>query len=300
MAKIKIATHSGKYHADDVFAVAVLELVTGEDRPTVIRTRRQDLIDSADYVVDVGGEHDLERKRFDHHQVGGAGRRENGVPYASFGLVWNAYGEQVAGSKDAASYVDQRLVQPIDAADMGADTFEVSDLGVKPYLVQDALQVFRPLWNEETKNDDVFEVMVDLAKRILSREVVVAQTMVEAALVVRSVYTNSTDKKVVVFGKDHPFGREVIGARLAEEEEPLYAVLYRPEPDAWQVLAVNESPGTLRVRKPFPEEWRGKKDETLEKETGVEGAYFCHNGGFMVMVQTKEGALKLAKKALDA
>lgn len=36
-------------------------------------------------VVDIGGVYDLETNHFDHHQIGGAGKRENGIPYAAIG-----------------------------------------------------------------------------------------------------------------------------------------------------------------------------------------------------------------------
>jgi len=90
---MKVATHPGNFHADDVFAVAVLELVHGSLE--VVRTRDADAQAAADVRVDVGGRHDPASGDFDHHQKGGAGERENGIRYASFGLVWREYGERL-------------------------------------------------------------------------------------------------------------------------------------------------------------------------------------------------------------
>ena len=56
------------------------------------RTRDEERITKADYVFDVGGIYDPSINRFDHHQPGGAGKRENDIPYAAFGLVWKTYG----------------------------------------------------------------------------------------------------------------------------------------------------------------------------------------------------------------
>jgi uncharacterized UPF0160 family protein len=39
------------------------------------------------FIFDIGGEYEEENNLFDHHQKGGAGVRENGVQYSSFGLV---------------------------------------------------------------------------------------------------------------------------------------------------------------------------------------------------------------------
>ena len=94
-----IATHSGTFHADDVFGVGVLMGVFPSH--TLIRTRKQALIDTANYVVDVGGIWDAASGRFDHHQRGFEGARPAhevdgtivpGVGYASAGLVWSAFG----------------------------------------------------------------------------------------------------------------------------------------------------------------------------------------------------------------
>src|SRR5919108_5292128 len=114
---MKVATHPGNFHADDVFAVAVVQLVHGELE--IVRTRDPELQAAADVRVDVGGRYDPATGDFDHHQKGGAGERENGIRYASFGLVWREYGESLAGSADAAAAIDERLVAGVDANDIG-------------------------------------------------------------------------------------------------------------------------------------------------------------------------------------
>src|SRR3990167_8310800 len=86
MKKI-VVTHSGNFHTDEVFACAVLSLLN-DGNIEVIRSRDSEVWATGDYVVDVGGEYNSERGRFDHHQEGGAGVRPNGIPYSSFGLVW--------------------------------------------------------------------------------------------------------------------------------------------------------------------------------------------------------------------
>jgi uncharacterized UPF0160 family protein len=80
-----IVTHNGNFHADDVFSIAAFKCIFSSFK--LIRTRDFDIIAKADIVIDVGGEYDPEAGRFDHHQRGGAGERENGIPYSSFGLI---------------------------------------------------------------------------------------------------------------------------------------------------------------------------------------------------------------------
>ena len=87
---MRVATHPGTFHADDVFAVAVLSLV--HDDLEIVRTRDDARVAAADVRVDLGGRSDPSTGDFDHHQRGGAGERENGIWYASFGLVWREFG----------------------------------------------------------------------------------------------------------------------------------------------------------------------------------------------------------------
>jgi uncharacterized UPF0160 family protein len=100
-----VVTHNGKFHSDEIFGVAVLQLVYGIEHLEIIRTRDQIQIDKADIVLDVGGVYDPALQRFDHHQVGGP-VRENGLPYAAFGLVWREYGENVTGSNEIADKIE--------------------------------------------------------------------------------------------------------------------------------------------------------------------------------------------------
>ena len=58
----------------------------------------------------------------------------------------------------------------------------------------------------------------------------------------------------------------------------------------------------MESRKLFPESWRGVMENTgkLKEVTGVADAAFCHQNGFFLTVGSKEGAIKLAEKALLA
>src|SRR3989344_8466592 len=98
---MRIVTHNGRFHIDELFGIAAVMLAY-PGKHQVLRTRDMEVVASADVVIDVGGIYDPSKNRFDHHQEGGAGLRENGVPYSSFGLVWQKFGEQLSGSKDSA------------------------------------------------------------------------------------------------------------------------------------------------------------------------------------------------------
>ena len=107
-------THAGKFHADDVFSGALLHIL----RPGIGITRVFQVPDGFDGLAfDVGW------GSFDHHQKG-APVRENGVPYAAFGLLWRAFGAQLlmrgCSAEDAAreaGHFDEVFVQPLDLDD---------------------------------------------------------------------------------------------------------------------------------------------------------------------------------------
>ena len=91
VSRVLVATHDGSFHADEVFAIAALGLL-GEP-VEVIRTRDRDALAKADLRIDVGFRDDARTGDFDHHQRDFDAARDNGVRYASFGLVWRAFGD---------------------------------------------------------------------------------------------------------------------------------------------------------------------------------------------------------------
>ena len=104
---------------------------------------------------------------FDHHQPDGAGNRDNGIPYASFGLVWKKYGEKLCGSQEVADTIDERFVQPIDGPDNGVVIYEGRYEGVLPVTLQGLLYQFRPTWKEEEikDRDEIFNEALIFARK---------------------------------------------------------------------------------------------------------------------------------------
>ena len=148
MTDITIATHNGNFHADDVFSIAALKHIFPSFN--LVRTRDHKIMDEADLVIDVGGIYDPEKGRFDHHQKGGAGERENEIPYSSFGLVWQKYGVEICqGNEKAAAALDRGLVSTIDAIDCG-HVEGVYD-GI---TLSQTIGMFNPTWEEDGDFDE--------------------------------------------------------------------------------------------------------------------------------------------------
>ena len=293
--KLTIVTHSGHFHTDEIFAVATLLLVLGESGTTIVRSREQDIINRADYAVDVGGVYDPLKKRFDHHQEGGAGMRINSIPYASFGLLWKEYGQSLTASQEVTEKIDQILVQPIDAIDNGIDFIETKVPNLYPYEIGSFFESLYPSWKETNVNvDDIFMQAVSYSKIILRREILKSKDFFEARDIVLDFYNKAGDKRIIVFDKYYPSDEF-----LKEFPEPVFTVFPRSD-GKWGINTIREDSGSFKNRKSLPESWAGKRDEEFEKLTGVEGAVFCHLGRFIAIANTKEAILKLAETAVSS
>lgn len=283
-----IATHNGNFHADDVFSVAAIKSIFPSF--TLIRTRDLELIANADIVIDVGGEHDPDRDRFDHHQRGGAGERENGIPYSSFGLIWQKYGLQICqGNQDVANAVDAGLVSTIDAIDCG----HVEGVSTGISLSQ-TISMFNPTWQEDSHFDTCFDEAVDFASRVLTRFIVSANGGISAKEIVAKAIDNAEDPRVIVLDKYIPWKKTV----HALSEKALYMV-YPSQTGQWRIQTVPVEPGSFEDRKSLPQQWAGLSDNELKQVTGIDDAMFCHNGLFIAGAETFESTMKMASMALN-
>jgi uncharacterized UPF0160 family protein len=291
--KITIAVHSGNFHADEVFAVAVLDLFINNPIK-IIRTRDALKYSKADYLLDIGRVYDPNRQMFDHHQEGGAGKRDNGIPYATFGLVWKEYGEKICDSTDIALNIDKRLVQTIDADDNGFEVCEKNNFGFEPYLISDFISILNPTWMEKKVNKKVFfDQAVKLAKHILRVEIKKNRDFFEGKQKVISLYKEASDKRIIILDDDYDWK-----SVLEDFPEPLFAIRNVADSGTWNISCVKVKGEKFKNRLDFPLAWAGKEGEELIKITGIEDALFCHNNCFMASAKSLSGAVKLVRLAL--
>lgn len=279
-----IATHSGGFHADEVFAISVLMLIFSDVK--VIRTRDVSELEKADMRVDVGLKYNG-LTDFDHHQKEGAGKRKNGIPYASAGLVWKHFGKKLA-SEDAWNRIDYKIVQFIDAQDNGVKTF-VSEKA-KPYTISDIVEAMNPNWQGGNFDESFFSA-VELMTAILQKEIGDAESLGKAEELVRSAISKSNGEYVVI-DKYCPWKKVIV------EETNAKFIVYPDASGGWVVRAVPVKTDSFEARKDLPKKWGGLEGEELAKITGVEDAVFCHRGLFIAGAKSKKGAIKLTELAL--
>ena len=288
MTNKTIVTHNGNFHADDVFSIAALKSIFPSFK--LIRTRDLEIIAKADIVLDVGGVYDADADRFDHHQRGGAGERENGIPYSSFGLIWQKYGLEICqGDQDVANALDSGLVSNIDAIDCG----HVEGV-IKGITLSQTISMFNPTWQEDSHFDTCFDEAVDFASRVLTRFIASANGGISAKAIVAKAIDNAEDPRVIVLEKYTPWKRTV----HALSEEALYVVY--PSPSGhWRIQTVPVELKSFEDRKSLPKPWAGLSDKELIEVTGIDDAMFCHNGLFIAGAESFESTMKMASIALQ-
>ena len=270
-------THSGKFHADDVFSSALLLSVNPE---ITIHRGSQVPEDFKGIVFDIG------RGKYDHHQRDSR-IRENGVPYAAFGLLWEELGAEILGEELAEKF-DEAFVQPLDNNDNTGEKNELATL----------IGNFNPPWDAHGGNDAAFFKAVGVAGMILDNKLE------------RYRGNERADKRVEEILKQHQ--EEIAsGKKPADEKQILVLPDYVPcqkylsETDIAFVIFPSNRGGyciqpqkreySLNYKCSFPESWLGLEKEELKEESGLSGAEFCHKGGFLMTTSTLEDAIKACK-----
>jgi uncharacterized UPF0160 family protein len=309
-----IVTHSGKFHADDAWAVAVLTILFPDCE--LIRTRDPAVIEAADFAIDVGGIWEPASGRFDHHQKGFSGARSSGVPYASAGLVWKEYGARCVAAlaaahtghvltddsaQNLASAIDADIVQYLDLSDVGAAKNAPGGYGLSAVV-----SGFNPNWLDEQRMGYgepaeayrlaqfrnamalLTDVMINAVKyrvgAVLALEQVRQSELLEGGTLL--MLKNSALPWTAVVRKEMPDVLFVISHNLAEER--------------YMIHTVPISADSFKARADLPLAWAGLRDAELAAATGVADAGFCHNGRFIAAAKSFAGISAMATLALQA
>jgi uncharacterized UPF0160 family protein len=307
-----IATHSGKFHADDVFAVAALDIVFPGCE--LIRTREPAKIRDADFAVDVGGIWDPQRGRFDHHQKGFEGARESGVVYASAGLVWKEYGARCVAltaeshegyvisaeyAQQIANAIDSDLVQYLDMSDTGAAKNAPGSYGLSAVI-----SGFNPSWIDEQASGDV-AVAEEFRLEQFRRAMGFMQDIITNAVKYRVGGLLAVDQvrqsEVLEEGRLLLLKNSALPwSSLVRNEMPkaLFVISHNITEQRYMLHTVPATADTFEARKDLPAAWAGLQGAELAAVTGVPDAGFCHNKLFIASAKSFDGALKMARLAL--
>lgn len=316
---LAVLTHDGVFHLDETLCLAMLKYLC--DAMNVVlnvkRSRNPIFFGQADIMIDVGMEYNPETLRFDHHQKGGAGRRdkdgseEEGTPFSSIGLFWKHFGQDfckvVLDCESRASVseqqvrkiwqkVDRFLIEGVDAIDTGSVKLKSNGLMVQ--TLASCVSHLNPIEimhrSDPEAQFNAQKCAVEFLKQALVGFVMRATDSIVGGSEVGSAMARSskTGSRVLVLDSSTQAWR---GMAVKNPELMIVVQPQLDENQTWAVLAIERSEDQFK----FPEHWCGCDSKKLVEMTGIEGVTFCHDAGFFAAARTRQSALAVAELALN-
>ena len=272
-------THDGVFHADEVFATALLEMIKGE--VNLLRTRKVAADDKPFDVImyDVGGRYSGYDNVFDHHQRDfEISRSEDGIKLSSFGLLWYTFGTPLLSD---------------NARDNG-------QLGASEELtVSGIISGFNPNWNEDDADSDAcFIKAVNFAYMVLNNLIKAVVSEYKAIDIVEERIRKSNTRVLNLKKYVNHWQAIVLKSTNPIANELLYCTYIGSNEDVCIVAIPPDLKEMTKQRKPFPEEWAGLSGTKLEEVTGIKGVRFCHAERFFMSVDSEKVAAEVLKKIL--
>lgn len=296
-----IGTHSGIFHSDDVVAVALF-CVNNEDRPIhVVRSRDVKELEKCDILVDVGN------GRYDHHQIGGNGARDNKIPYASAGLYWKYHGKEIIAKlapeisdsipsqtfiDNSFDILDQKLFQEIDKEDNGIPTNSTPLYYISSYL---------PMWQVVNKSSDAYETsfksVLTVSISILKQLIIAEMYELACGITIIEEYKQFGNVRILeIPAQTFPWTKPVV--TLNEQSNAgIDFVIFPYSAGGWAAQCVPPNlTEKFKQRVSFPSNWAGETTK-LPEISGVSDATFCHNGLFFARAKSREGIIAMCSIA---
>lgn len=282
----KAFTHSGKFHADDVFSSALLLYLN----PQITITRGNQVPEGYDGIV-----FDIGRGQYDHHQRDSR-VRENGVPYAAFGLLWEELGGEILGGTLAQRF-DEEFVQPLDNNDNTGEKNELASL----------IGNFNPVWDETEAADGVTEEERDRGLSVgFLRAVQVAGLILENKFARYRADARADEKINQVLAMQETQGGdarilvlpEFVPCQKRLKETDIAFVIF-PSNRGGYCIQPQKKPDSMNYKCSFPKQWLGLENEELQVATGLASAGFCHKCGFLMTVGDEADAIRACEISLE-
>lgn len=258
---VKVYTHGGSFHADDVCTVALIEILKGAE----IEVRRvfggpwEDVDPTYSIAFDVGG------GEFDHHSEPRE-TYEDGCPMAAFGKVARAISIDGQSLEEIYPGFTQYIAKPIEARDNGYASDKIKD----SYFAE-IVNPFGTLWDKTESPDDQFRIAVNIVKPILSRQLDSLLSKKNAKSVIESAPVIG---RVVVLDQFAPWQDYI--------DENVLGAVFPSNRGGWNVQLAGIPGKGFERKADFMD---------LLKDSGL--TTFVHPAGFICACNTKEEALQV-------
>jgi len=315
-----IATHDGTFHADETTACAILTYLN--ENATIIRSRDENTLESGDLVIDVSSQND--DRHFDHHSKDFTLCRDNGIKYATAGLMWMHYGReflQKTANDAKLSYADDSIIEAafkridsevmemIDLNDNGQLTRYTEELAEAK--TQDEARIVTSLNEFYLKSPDLPYLvsmmnLPNITKEEQDKNFLKTVKILKTLLIATAINALNTEygiKKVLecysggpllIMHEKLPWSSAVFNHE--EFFKDCMLAVYPDRNGRWRVQSLPVSKAKrFENRISAPLAFRGLNDEDLDEATGLKNTTFVHKSGFTGGAKTFEDNLALAK-----
>lgn len=320
--QLNLFTHNGLFHADDVFATAMLSLLS-ED-VNVVRGGDDDVPEDTEnwIIYDIGG------GELDHHTEECKQRNEThpntDIPYAACGLVWRKYYKEILASQNCPeryyesvyNKMEKSLILGIDASDNGFDpTMHALDempnipdaqkttlqhVSKIEFTISQVIKDFNPSWESERDPYEAFMDAVAFAQDIFLNRLDSIIDALDGRDYIQNHIDYSADH-IMILEQFAPWQSVVTSeSRSNQKARDLWYVVSPALRGGWNLQCVLEDPSDrTSYRHPLPDAWLGLRKEELQEVSGIPDAIFCHPSGFLAGCESEAGALHMAQKAMN-
>lgn len=286
MINRSFGTHDGSFHADEVTACALLLVFDLIDYNSIIRSRDPKVLQSCEYVCDVGGVYDPANKRFDHHQISYHGN------LSSAGMILMYLKEIGIISEDLYNYFNNCAVIGIDAVDNGKESPKIGYC-----TFSSVIQNYSPI---EYGADA--EIITKAFLEAVNFAIGHFERLRERFAYIQSCkqYVAKLMKKqtaYLLFDRAMPWVDSFFS--LEGENHPALFIIM-PTGNHWKLRTIPFTRDTpMSIRHPLPESWAGLMDTELKNKSGISGAIFCHKNRFISIWETQHDALQALHYILE-
>ena len=255
---MKIATHKGIFHADEITAIALLKVFT--DKEIEVERLDHDTRDfnNFDMVIDIGKKFDGV-KRFDHHQYRGG--------KSSAGLIWDYVGQGEYYPKLS------KLIKIVDDNDTGvakAEEFEYSSL-IKCYNHKDI---------HSQLQEKQFHKAVKFAQIVVISLKEAQDSIIEAKEIVANSFLFDRNPSIIELERFTPHWTTYINGELTPN---IKAVVWEDENDKkYKVKIVPKKLGSFELNA-----------KALIQDDSME---FVHSNGFFAVAKDEDTMREYLRK----
>ncbi|XP_071565735.1 uncharacterized protein [Temnothorax nylanderi] len=240
----RIGTHDKTFRCSQVLACALLKLLPQYEDASIVRSQDQNILDTCDIVVDVGGVYDHSRHRYDHR-----------MRYSS------------------------------PCTDLTARIFRLNP------------------WSDsrDEEKDQQFEKAVALAREIFLEYVQdVKNVRLPSMDIVRhameSRFEVVSSGEIITLSESLPYEEYLFEVEKEMHVSVSIKYVIWKDGNIYSISCVQES---CVHRQLFPKAWGGLSNDTLEKACKIKGALFVSPDRDFGSHKTKDGAITMARKALE-